>query len=167
MKDTWCHNCHGKMRIGADNARFLALQPAENAGKCDFIVRCQIHVCYLSAISRYQFKYQQRVIYREKIISWLIIISFLMWHSFIIVPRLFLFCYKWLEFSSFIVSGSLVTVDIKKVKKVPKDPAIKEGSSLPNDGTCKHYKKSFRWLRYKCIIYFYQSYVYIYQWYTI
>ena len=34
-----------------------------------------------------------------------------------------------------------------KPKKVPKDPAIRDGMPLPAFGTCKHYKKSFRWLR--------------------
>ncbi|KAL5964082.1 hypothetical protein TSMEX_008195 [Taenia solium] len=25
---------------------------------------------------------------------------------------------------------------------------IQKGTSLPNNGTCRHYRKSFRWLRY-------------------
>lgn len=37
----------------------------------------------------------------------------------------------------------------KKDKKV-KDPAIQEGKPLPNNGTCKHYKKSYRWFRFPC-----------------
>lgn len=36
---------------------------------------------------------------------------------------------------------------VKKVEKRSKDPVIKEGEPLPNFGACKHYKKSFRWLR--------------------
>ena len=32
-------------------------------------------------------------------------------------------------------------------KKIPKEPGIKEGQPLPDNGACKHYKKSFRWLR--------------------
>ena len=40
-------------------------------------------------------------------------------------------------------------LNIKKTRKIPKDPAIKEGNPLANDGACKHYKKSFRWLRYR------------------
>lgn len=78
IKDTWCHHCHGKMRIGADNTRLLVLQPSEQ------------------------------------------------------------------------IAGRVVAVDNKKIKRVPKDPAIKDGSALPNNGSCKHYKKSFRWLRFPC-----------------
>ncbi|CAH1253728.1 Hypp1230 [Branchiostoma lanceolatum] len=37
-----------------------------------------------------------------------------------------------------------------KSKRVPKDPAIQEGLPLPSNGICKHYKKSFRWLRFPC-----------------
>ena len=37
-------------------------------------------------------------------------------------------------------------VETKK-KKIPKEPGIKEGQPLPDTGTCKHYKKSHRWLR--------------------
>ena len=33
-------------------------------------------------------------------------------------------------------------------KKQPKEPGIKEGQPLPDNGSCKHYKKSHRWLRY-------------------
>ena len=36
----------------------------------------------------------------------------------------------------------------RKITKLVKDPAIKEGFPLPDTGTCRHYKKSFRWLRY-------------------
>ncbi|XP_064618580.1 uncharacterized protein LOC135482470 [Lineus longissimus] len=39
---------------------------------------------------------------------------------------------------------------IRKKKKSTKDPTIQEGMPLPNFGTCKHYKKSFRWLRFPC-----------------
>ncbi|EEC15059.1 conserved hypothetical protein [Ixodes scapularis] len=37
-----------------------------------------------------------------------------------------------------------------KVVKNVKDPAIQEGKPLPSNGICKHYKKSFRWLRFPC-----------------
>ena len=36
----------------------------------------------------------------------------------------------------------------KKAVKLIKDPAIKESFPLPDTGTCRHYKKSFHWLRY-------------------
>uniref|UniRef100_A0A8C5MAE1 Nucleoporin NUP42 n=1 Tax=Leptobrachium leishanense TaxID=445787 RepID=A0A8C5MAE1_9ANUR len=35
-------------------------------------------------------------------------------------------------------------------KKAPRDPAIQPGKPLPDNGTCKHYKKSCRWLRFPC-----------------
>ncbi|ESO89970.1 hypothetical protein LOTGIDRAFT_234076 [Lottia gigantea] len=41
-------------------------------------------------------------------------------------------------------------VGVKKTNRVAKDPAIQEGKPLPNNGTCKHYKKSYRWLRFPC-----------------
>ncbi|XP_041367503.1 uncharacterized protein LOC121382082 [Gigantopelta aegis] len=40
-------------------------------------------------------------------------------------------------------------VQVKRLKKF-KDPAIQEGKPLPDQGTCKHYKKSFRWFRFPC-----------------
>ncbi|XP_046366802.2 uncharacterized protein LOC124142396 [Haliotis rufescens] len=40
-------------------------------------------------------------------------------------------------------------VAIKK-RRVLKDPAIKEGKPLPDNGACKHYKKSYRWFRFPC-----------------
>jgi len=41
--------------------------------------------------------------------------------------------------------------EVKTVaKKAVKHPGIKEGSPLPDQGTCKHYKKSYRWLRFPC-----------------
>ncbi|XP_014670398.1 PREDICTED: uncharacterized protein LOC106811186 isoform X2 [Priapulus caudatus] len=45
--------------------------------------------------------------------------------------------------------GPVHTVGPKKQKK-PTDVIIKEGQPLPDNGTCKHYKKSFRWLRFPC-----------------
>ncbi|KAJ8303908.1 hypothetical protein KUTeg_017491 [Tegillarca granosa] len=45
--------------------------------------------------------------------------------------------------------GSVHFVSVKK-KKIPKDPMIKEGFPLPDNGTCKHYKKSYRWFRFPC-----------------
>ncbi|XP_033761437.1 uncharacterized protein LOC117343204 [Pecten maximus] len=41
-------------------------------------------------------------------------------------------------------------VNVKKVKRIVKDPVIKFGNPLPDNGTCKHYKKSFRWFRFPC-----------------
>ena len=38
-------------------------------------------------------------------------------------------------------------VDGTKVIKAVKDLAIQEGKPLPDQGTCKHYSKSYRWLR--------------------
>ncbi|XP_063305501.1 uncharacterized protein LOC134603448 isoform X1 [Pelobates fuscus] len=35
-------------------------------------------------------------------------------------------------------------------KKKVRDPAIQPGKSLPDKGTCKHYRKSCRWLRFPC-----------------
>lgn len=43
-----------------------------------------------------------------------------------------------------------VRVVVPRQRRVPKDPAIQEGKPLPNFGTCKHYKKSYRWLRFPC-----------------
>ncbi|KAK2550292.1 hypothetical protein P5673_028979 [Acropora cervicornis] len=34
-----------------------------------------------------------------------------------------------------------------KPKKTLRNPGLKEGQPLPGNGTCKHYKKSYRWLR--------------------
>lgn len=45
------------------------------------------------------------------------------------------------------IRGAVV---VKAKKKSARDPAIQEGKPLPNTGTCKHYKKSFRWLRFPC-----------------
>ncbi|XP_064608357.1 uncharacterized protein LOC135472674 [Liolophura sinensis] len=41
-------------------------------------------------------------------------------------------------------------IQVSKQRKVGRDPAIQEGKPLPAEGTCKHYKKSFRWLRFPC-----------------
>ena len=35
-------------------------------------------------------------------------------------------------------------------KKTVKEPGIVPGQALPEEGTCKHYRKSFRWLRFPC-----------------
>ncbi|KAK3096608.1 hypothetical protein FSP39_001645 [Pinctada imbricata] len=45
---------------------------------------------------------------------------------------------------------NIQSVNVQKPKKIPKDPAIQLGNPLPDEGTCKHYKKSFRWLRFPC-----------------
>lgn len=59
------------------------------------------------------------------------------------------------KFSQFVPSGidttnKVVEVPSIKTKKPPKDPAIREGCPLPEFGTCKHYKHSYRWLRFPC-----------------
>ena len=46
------------------------------------------------------------------------------------------------------LGNGVEVVSGRKVVKLVKDPAIKEGFPLPDTGTCKHYKKSYRWLRY-------------------
>ncbi|XP_035667999.1 uncharacterized protein LOC118410409 [Branchiostoma floridae] len=46
-------------------------------------------------------------------------------------------------------NGQVIRTQTKS-KRVPKDPAIQEGLPLPSNGICKHYKKSFRWLRFPC-----------------
>ena len=35
----------------------------------------------------------------------------------------------------------------KRLVRSVRDPLIQDGKPLPNNGTCKHYKKSYRWLR--------------------
>ncbi|GFO31602.1 cleavage and polyadenylation-specificity factor subunit [Plakobranchus ocellatus] len=47
-------------------------------------------------------------------------------------------------------SGPVVKAVNLKSKKPPKDPSIREGYPLPEFGTCKHYKHSYRWLRFPC-----------------
>ncbi|GFT10889.1 uncharacterized protein C18H10.09 [Nephila pilipes] len=47
------------------------------------------------------------------------------------------------------IAAANKTIDVKKTIK-KKDPVIKEGCPLPDLGTCKHYKKSYRWLRFPC-----------------
>ncbi|KAH3840515.1 uncharacterized protein LOC127879356 [Dreissena polymorpha] len=47
-------------------------------------------------------------------------------------------------------SGAVYKVSVRKLTRVIKDPAIQEGKALPDNGACKHYKKSFRWLRFPC-----------------
>ncbi|ESO04569.1 hypothetical protein HELRODRAFT_79010 [Helobdella robusta] len=34
--------------------------------------------------------------------------------------------------------------------KAVKDPAIQDGKPLPAFGTCRHFRKSFRWFRFPC-----------------
>jgi hypothetical protein len=38
----------------------------------------------------------------------------------------------------------------RKAKKPTKEPGIVPGKPLPNNGSCAHYKKSYRWLRFPC-----------------
>lgn len=47
-------------------------------------------------------------------------------------------------------SGKIHLVNARKNQRTLKDPAIQEGKPLPNNGACKHYKKSYRWLRFPC-----------------
>lgn len=47
-------------------------------------------------------------------------------------------------------SGLAFSIKSPKMVKNVKDPAIQEGKPLPDGGICKHYKKSFRWLRFPC-----------------
>jgi uncharacterized CHY-type Zn-finger protein len=42
------------------------------------------------------------------------------------------------------------TVEVQGRVKTVKDPAIVEGKPLPGNGTCTHFKKSFRWFRFPC-----------------
>lgn len=43
-----------------------------------------------------------------------------------------------------------VNIPVMKIKKIPKDPRITLGFPLPDNGTCKHFRKSFRWFRFPC-----------------
>ncbi|KAK6188083.1 hypothetical protein SNE40_004344 [Patella caerulea] len=47
-------------------------------------------------------------------------------------------------------SGQIHKVGVKKANRITKNPAIQEGKPLPANGACKHYKKSYRWLRFPC-----------------
>lgn len=41
--------------------------------------------------------------------------------------------------------------EAQSVRKKPvKDASVKPGEALPDNGICKHYKKSYRWLRFPC-----------------
>jgi len=46
--------------------------------------------------------------------------------------------------------GAIKTKPVEPKKKNVKDPNIRAGEPLPENGTCKHYKKSYRWLRFPC-----------------
>ncbi|XP_028406973.1 uncharacterized protein LOC114529384 isoform X2 [Dendronephthya gigantea] len=49
-----------------------------------------------------------------------------------------------------LVSGEKIKrVQLQKTTR-NKDPPIKHGQALPENGTCKHYKKSYRWMRFPC-----------------
>ena len=54
------------------------------------------------------------------------------------------------ELCTTIDSSKAHVIDLKPNRKPTKDPAIQEGKPLPENGACKHYKKSFRWLRFPC-----------------
>ncbi|UKK00800.2 hypothetical protein MACK_000874 [Theileria orientalis] len=65
----------------------------------------------------------------------------------------FLFAFDGVQFGEQ-AAPALETV-VKKVikyetKKTPQPKGIKVGTPLPANGTCKHYKKSFRWFRFPC-----------------
>ncbi|XP_013777913.1 uncharacterized protein LOC106462525 [Limulus polyphemus] len=46
--------------------------------------------------------------------------------------------------------GQVQLIRLQRKDKIVKDPVIQDGKPLPENGTCKHYKKSFRWLRFPC-----------------
>nr|PIL97123.1 CHY zinc finger protein [Toxoplasma gondii COUG] len=48
------------------------------------------------------------------------------------------------------VTKSLLISTSEKKKKAKDELTLKLGTPLPDNGTCKHYKKSFRWLRFPC-----------------
>lgn len=50
----------------------------------------------------------------------------------------------------FLVDKDIKTVKINLKRNNQNDPLIKSGQPLPNNGTCQHYKKSFRWMRFPC-----------------
>lgn len=39
---------------------------------------------------------------------------------------------------------------LKDARKQEKEQGVRAGQPLPNNGACKHYQKSFRWLRFPC-----------------
>lgn len=47
-------------------------------------------------------------------------------------------------------ANQVIEVAPSKSRKPPKDPAMREGMPLPEFGTCRHYKHSYRWLRFPC-----------------
>ena len=67
-------------------------------------------------------------------------------------------CYTKLKFSYHEIEQHEVSAkDILKNKnedskddESPERPSLKNLTPLPKNGTCKHYKKSFRWLRFPC-----------------
>jgi len=56
---------------------------------------------------------------------------------------LYIFYNVWCVFTD---SKHVHKIEVKVPRKV-RDPAIQPGNPLPDDGTCRHYKKSYRWLR--------------------
>ncbi|KFG59316.1 CHY zinc finger protein, partial [Toxoplasma gondii RUB] len=48
------------------------------------------------------------------------------------------------------VTKNLLISTSEKKKKAKDELTLKLGTPLPDNGTCKHYKKSFRWLRFPC-----------------
>ncbi|VDI55177.1 Hypothetical predicted protein [Mytilus galloprovincialis] len=51
---------------------------------------------------------------------------------------------------SFLTQDGAVNIPVMRIKKIPKDPRIILGNQLPDNGICRHYKKSFRWFRFPC-----------------
>ncbi|XP_033121836.1 uncharacterized protein LOC117120854 isoform X2 [Anneissia japonica] len=49
-----------------------------------------------------------------------------------------------------IVTEKLHTHQVQSMIRAKKDPAVQDGKPLPDNGICRHYKKSFRWLRFPC-----------------
>ncbi|VDK82067.1 unnamed protein product, partial [Onchocerca ochengi] len=54
------------------------------------------------------------------------------------------------DFNSIAKEDSSVPKDKQKKKKVERSMMLIEGQPLPANGTCKHYKKSYRWFRFPC-----------------
>lgn len=65
------------------------------------------------------------------------------------------FCINEVHFSLFPSAAQTAALDAKRGSSLKKKPAKggfvpTPGKQLPDHGTCKHYKKSFRWLRFPC-----------------
>uniref|UniRef100_A0A0R3RPI5 C3H1-type domain-containing protein n=1 Tax=Elaeophora elaphi TaxID=1147741 RepID=A0A0R3RPI5_9BILA len=54
------------------------------------------------------------------------------------------------DFNSIAKEDSSIPKSRQKKKKVKQSMLLVEGQPLPENGTCKHYKKSYRWFRFPC-----------------